>query len=533
MNFLPVLGRELRVMARSSRLYRGRFMTALLAIGIVTWIWMTMGTVGNSAQRAQQIFGALSTFAFIYCLLLGGYVTADSISEEKREGTLGLLFLTTLKCYDVVVGKAAAGSLRAFYSLFAIFPVLTIPILLGGLSSGMVLRMALVLANTLFFSLCLGVLVSACSRHDRKAQAGSFILMLLFTAGFPALLGLLKSEFKWQFANAWFGLSPASGFLNAYDGAYLKNEEIFWAGVAIPHFIAWIAFATSAIVVSRIWQDKPAGAGLVGRWRNGLQRLRGTPEARARYRRRLLEVSPYYWLAARDRLKPFYVGVFLGVCALFWLLLWMNNRRDMMEEGAFFFTAMIVHTAMKIWLALEAGRQIYDDRRNSALELTLSTPLKVRDILEGQFLALLRQFGWALGLIILLDVTAMVLGAQMRTYGAETSWVLSWVAVMIVLLVDAGTIATVGMWLGLSSRRSSRAVVLTLGSVLCIPWLILFALLTYMAIVRFSRFESVPFFIGSYLVISLITDMVLFLWASGNLNSRFREVAVQRFDKAR
>lgn len=531
MNFWPVLGRELRVNARSNRLYWGRFTAALLAIGLVAWIWMTMGSYGNSAQRAQQIFGALSTLAFIYCLALGGFVTADSISEEKRDGTLGLLFLTNLRSHDVVLGKTAAASLRAFYTVIAIFPVLTIPILLGGLSGGMIARMTLVLANTLFFTLCVGLFVSAISRHDRKAQAGALCTIIAFVAVIPAVLALLKFELKWKINDSWFGISPAGSFSTAFDLTYAKDPKLFWTMVLIPHAMGWFFFGGAAFIVRRIWQDRPSGAAL-GRWASFKNWLRGSAARRRNYRAKLLGINPYYWLAARDRRKPAYVGMFLAVCAACWVLLYAHNPRDMLDQEAFLLCAIFLHTILKFWVAAEAGRQLYDDRRNSGLELTLSTPLQVREILEGQFLALLRQFGWAFGLVIAFDIVGMIMGARARQFGAETEWVLAWVAHIFVLLADAGAIAVAGMWLSLTCRRSSRAVAQTLGYVLFVPWLVLFAMFTYMAMVRFSNLDSLKMFIGAYFVVSLVTDMVLFVWASGNLTSRFREVAVQRFERS-
>ena len=54
------------------------------------------------------LFWGLTGSAVFYCLLSGVWFTADCLSEEKREGTLGLLFLTDLKGYDVVFGKLVA-----------------------------------------------------------------------------------------------------------------------------------------------------------------------------------------------------------------------------------------------------------------------------------------------------------------------------------------------------------------------------------------------------------------------------------------
>jgi ABC-type Na+ efflux pump permease subunit len=113
------------------------------------------------AQQGAQLFQLLAYLAFLYTLLSAVRLTADGLSGEKREGTLGFLFLTDLKPYDVVFGKLAATSLPALYGLVAVVPVLAIPILLGGVTLADVLRLALVLLNTLFFALSLALFISS------------------------------------------------------------------------------------------------------------------------------------------------------------------------------------------------------------------------------------------------------------------------------------------------------------------------------------------------------------------------------------
>ena len=125
--------------------------------------------------------------AFLYCLVAGIRSTADCLSEEKREGTLGLLFLTDLRGYDVVGGKLVATSLNAFYGLMAIVPLLAIPLLMGGITNGEFWRTALVLVNTFLFSLAAGMFVSSISKYPRKAFAATLLLLLFFSVGLPLL----------------------------------------------------------------------------------------------------------------------------------------------------------------------------------------------------------------------------------------------------------------------------------------------------------------------------------------------------------
>jgi len=55
-------------------------------------------------QFSQIILIVIAGFAFFFCNLAGVRLTADTLSEEKRNGTLGLLFLTNLRGLDVVGG---------------------------------------------------------------------------------------------------------------------------------------------------------------------------------------------------------------------------------------------------------------------------------------------------------------------------------------------------------------------------------------------------------------------------------------------
>ena len=76
MRFFPVVERELRVMSRGRRVYWGRFLAALIALALVTWVWFTL-TGGSSVDLGKQIFTALSFLVFVYCLIVGVFLTAD------------------------------------------------------------------------------------------------------------------------------------------------------------------------------------------------------------------------------------------------------------------------------------------------------------------------------------------------------------------------------------------------------------------------------------------------------------------------
>ena len=241
----------------------------------------------------------------VYCLAYGRRSTADCLSVEKREGTLGLLFLTDLKGHDVVLGKLVATSVRGFYGLLAVFPVLAIPLLLGGITSGEFWRVALVLMDTFLFSLAIGILGSALSRDQQRAMGANITLLIFFMAAPAACMYALD-----YFAPGLGKLSPllfscpAYAFFLCDDAHYGMASDHFWWSVGVIHGLTWLLVLTAGWIVPRTWQDQPSRAEK-SRWRESWHAWRHGPVAeQSAFRRRTLDANAFFWLAARARTSP-------------------------------------------------------------------------------------------------------------------------------------------------------------------------------------------------------------------------------------
>ncbi|MGD1085846.1 MAG: ABC transporter permease, partial [Verrucomicrobiota bacterium] len=106
MTFLPIVGRELRVAARGRSTYYIRMATASIAVligGMFLLFDLVTSSLGGGFSTTDVMFYTLSWYLFLVCLLAGVFLAADSLSVERREGTLGFLFLTDLKGYDIVL----------------------------------------------------------------------------------------------------------------------------------------------------------------------------------------------------------------------------------------------------------------------------------------------------------------------------------------------------------------------------------------------------------------------------------------------
>lgn len=272
-------------------------MRVVVALGAVITGSVIFGiNVGGSPQKTgQYIFQGLSWLCLLYCLAGGRCWTADCLSVEKREGTLGLLFLTDLKGYDVVLGKLVATSLAGFYGLLAVFPVLAIPLLLGGITNGEFWRVVLVLVNTFLFSLAVGIFGSALSRDHSRTMAANFMLLLLLIVAGPACAGAVAYFTpNNQFVPELLYCSPVYSLYLAMDVVYVGYGGHFWGSVSVVHGLTWVLLVLASWIAPHTWQEQPTGAG-ARRWGEFWRRFRyGQAAGQKAFRRRLLEVNAFY-----------------------------------------------------------------------------------------------------------------------------------------------------------------------------------------------------------------------------------------------
>jgi alpha-tubulin suppressor-like RCC1 family protein len=533
MSFLPIVGRELRGAARRRGTYWVRAIVAGIAILIGTLIFLAkLGT--PAAQSGRAIFQGLSGLLLLYGLASGRGLTVDCLSVEKREGTLGLLFLTDLKGYDVVLGKLAATSLNGFYALLAVLPVLAFSMLLGAVGNAEFWRMVLVLADTFLFSLAVGIFCSALSRDARRASAANFALLLLFVGVFPAMAGLTGYFLPGHpLILQWFYTCPAFPFYLSSDANYKLYTEDFWRSVGAIHLLTWLLVMLASWIVPRTWQDRPLRREKAG-WR-GLWRAwnYGPVAARAAYRKRMLDVNAFYWLTARARLKPVHVWTFLGFIACWWTVCLLRAGDVWWGGGVVIIMALIINSTLKLWVILEAGQQLVEDQSMGTMELLLPTRLDARDILRGQWLALRRQFLRPLMVVIVAEL--LLAWIAIKHEGSDPQLVYMVLAGVVMLVADAFALAWVSMRQALTSRSASRAAISTAARVLILPWGGYGAVQLVIGVWNTlwpeqGWYPEWRFDLGLWFGLGMVADLFFGLVARHQLLSGFRRLAMHRFE---
>lgn len=538
MRFLPIVERELREASRRWGTYWIRVGAAALALAIGGIVLLSFEvSASRPSAIGMRLFVPLVVLVHLYCLLIGIFRTADCLSEEKREGTLGLLFLTDLKGYDIVLGKMAATSLNAIYGALAVLPVLAIPLLAGGVSIGDVWRSGAVAFNNLFFSLAVGMFCSAISRDERKAMGLALLIIVMFAGGLPFFGALLCDWWNtWDPYLAFLVPSPGFAAVAAFEdvakgtGISPRLSSMFYLSLAITHALSWVLLAAACFIVPRTWQDKASSAAAVRRRARWDVVEHGSAGWRATARRRLLEINPFLWLTGRHRMKYVLVWVFLGSIAALWIVGLIKARHAWTDTVAYTWTMLIVHSVLKVWLVTEATRRFSEDRQSGAMELLLSTPMSVKQIVRGQWLALERQFAAPMFLVLVFDFIFLMAA---RT---DRQWVWLCVAGMVMFAADMVTLPWVGMWRGLNSRKPNRAAALAMAQILILPWVFLVLISIIISISLSSaggmggRDLEFEFAVLLWIGLGLGVNAVFGLPARRGLLHEFRRLATTRFE---
>jgi hypothetical protein len=553
--FLPIVGRELRVAARKRSTFWLRIAASLAAILIgCLFLLLSTGGLFPLTSLGGVLFGVITWLAMAAAAGAGLFFTSDCLSEEKREGTLGFLFLTDLRGYDVVGGKLLATSLRCFYGLLAVVPMLAVTLLMGGVTGAQFWKTSLALFNALLCSLAAGMFVSALSRDPQKAMAGTFLFLLVWMFGGMLADWIHQLAARRGFPPRWSLCSPFYVFTTA--GAW--GRAPFWTALGVTQVMAWVLLGLASFVLPRAWQER-ATRKVAARetwsyaWRYGGAGRRG------RLRRRLIERNPVLWLACRERWQALGLWTLAAIAAVTFLIFLAMDA----SAGAWMAwrsVGWVFSAALYLWMASQAGRFFVEGRRSGLVELLLATPVSVHDIVQGQWRALVRMFGPPIALVVLVDLLAQCLSGGTMSFmvsgsgsgiGASLRFImslLSAVAVGVITLANLAAMAWFGMWMGMTSKNNNLATMKTILLVQIIPWMVIsFASVLVIPLLLMTQWAQgllanggtaagmsgimtnwYPLItVGLSLILNVSKDLAFLFWARGRLYASFRDQAVR------
>jgi ABC-type transport system involved in cytochrome c biogenesis permease component len=459
----PVVDRELRVASRRRWTYWGRTAAGAVAIAVMGWI-LGVERRTTGAAFGGSLFAGAAFFAWAYAWLAGAGSSASALSSERREGTLGLLFLTDLRASDILLGKLVATSLGAVYCAAAMLPIMAIAILLGGVSLDEYLRMTLAVAVTMGCSLGVGLWASTFGEKSMRSSGLAILGMVLLSGLVPLIGGLLRylgveqlgisaSEMT-DWYRDWFSwASPVITYSSAFDWGFSSSaRRMYWNSIGFTGVAGILAVIWAQSRLRRIAFDSGATETKQG-WVAWLESWRWpTRSARDAWRRRLLDRGVMVWLSGRLWIRSGLLWALIASGVFFWWLLRLILGMD--NDGPFVWlvVSFVLHALFKMSVASEAPRQFHDDRRSGAMELLMTTPVEPVEMVRGRMRALIRRYAVPLMVLMLLDTGFLVWMTQNRNGVNEREFFwMGWMR-LLTLVLDCGALAWTGMWVGVSSR---------------------------------------------------------------------------------
>ena len=507
MTSLPIVERELGIASRNLGSWVSRWSIAIVAV-CFGGLWLGMAYSVGGMMKGDVFFAILAWACFVYCLLAGLWTTSDTLTREKTDGTLGLLFLTDLRGYDVVLGKMITASLKSFYGVLAVLPVLALPLLMGGVTNDQFWRTAGALLNILIFSLSMGMFFSALSWSSGRAVFWTFFslfsvtmlpLIHLWLGGTASALNFVSPGFAMANASAPVIGTPAAGFSGHW--AWLGS------GLAVSGMLLVLASWT----ISHRWREtklRPQTPSL-GERTDG-DRLQSSAERQSA----ILNANPVGWLVWRVR--SFRTSRRLLMALMITIGLVLPGFVVLAGAGIddlWIFMGSLVWVG-SFWIRLEVARHavttIHEAKASGALEQILVTPVDEKEFRRGHFAAMVRFWMWPVILLASLPIVAALFSMFMEgwifddaLFGVSIMGLMSGL-IAVVFFGDLFALYYSGCWFALRSSNYSAAFWKTFGFVYLLPTI-----------------GSVLFcWMGQF--IWLITDIIFIVWPLTSLQGNFR-----------
>lgn len=392
--------------------------------------WMLSATVGliflfllgASASATATTAPGLKFFqnslfiVLAFITLAGVSYFASAITEEKEEGTLGLLRMTDLDPLAILLGKGTSRLSGALLLLAATMPFTFLAVTLGGISAKQVVASYLCLGAYLVLLANLALLVSVLSSRGAIASA----IMAGVVLGGAGLANLLKAIPGWiaklPYADRVAFIGPAfhsvadvietvnpfrrlgAVLTTGWDGAMVDTQ--FWWSLGLSGAllaVAWLLFdlatgegaqgALPRLVPKSHAGDAPVPAGARAIWQNFAPGRAWLVSA--------LAWKDYHFLhggrlVARAKWIAYAILCGVLVCVEF------GTKGFLNEAGTTIFWLMSCFLALEVMLI--GGRIIRTELREQTLTGLASLPLAMQHImlmkLDGARRSLTPAFTW-------------------------------------------------------------------------------------------------------------------------------------------
>jgi len=462
----PLLGKELLEQSAQKRMYVLRVTYALLLFGTFCFYYVR-NLAGGSVMAlggGARPFGFLVGAQLVTIFLFLPPMMAGAIAQEKERDTLGLLFLTDLTPWELILQKYVGRLIPMLTLLFLSLPLLAVSYSLGGVS----FQMLFYSAGTLFLTcLAVGALALNCSAHEATTFQ-ALVRCWGFCLGFAVCCSIGLPAF-WQVAPSTFG-----------------QATMFFAFMVRFFFMTVIYLLTTFVLLARAQQHLETRAFVPGRnpfghqfkqldqyWKDVRKLLRGILRKRDQeafavagevVRRELRTVGghPQEWSLTGFLLAKMQVPTLLGFAIIFGSIVFIfiffaalldpKSAPFVIIVGGFWILALLT-------VPFVSANAVASERMNERLNALLTTPLTGPEILAEWLTPVQRWIQLLVRPMLLIFVVEALVKFHTQDVGAPR-----WKNLAIYLGMSLLTVGIYPrlvqwscLWIGLQIRNQIRA----------------------------------------------------------------------------
>jgi len=512
-----LIGREFRAASRQKRIYGMRVLMALmLALALLMGVGIQFAS--RTTGSGTGIFAGLGLVIFLFASVFVIAQSCGSIADERRQGTLGLLLLTPLRPFEVVLGKFMARSCEGLQLCLVALPMIVVPFAMGGLTGGQILTVFVVILAQVM--LC-GAVSIFCSAFCKNA-ATAFGAAMLMISGYEILGVILAQAGSFLGVGGvtaypiWTFLNPLAVVIRQFS---MGTGDLAWSMLTLG-FSMVIALAMIGLAAVRVPRVLTADFN-VSRW-VAFARARKIRRSRCRADVK----APIYWLewgrwkSKRNIIFTVAIIALVSVACYVWP-----------GEGTLMVFAQLGGLAsfmLTILMIVSLVRNIQTQKQERIFELMLTAPITDKEWVNQRLQAAWRAYGIPLFLIAIVNA----LGAVAMYSGVMPGEFETWAAICLFAgtLMQSVTIwymlAALSFSVGLSSKSMGSAI----GLIILIYFGAGFAFSIIAGVIGFTLMMSI-FSAGSsgmaahllaQVLVPLVGQFIVGIWVHQRLKTTMR-----------
>ncbi len=488
---LPLLAKELNEQAARRRTYIVRFVyagilfTAACGLFYGSFLQGTGGSAGGLGQ-GRQMFEQLVGLQFWTIYLFLPAISCGCLTVEKERNTLGLLLITTLSPWQIVMQKLLGRLVPMLTFVVLSFPLMAVAYSFGGITADYLWGGIVVLVVTSIEAAALSVMCSAWYPTTVEAFVGNYVLFLVLFYVVPPGWG------PWLFRRA-SDVTFTSTLVSLWLPAALTGGFLF----AARKFVETRAFVPPKNVLLGIFQRLDKFFNEANEVTGGIVLVKdGDP---------LPGLEPVAWRETTKKSLGTFRYLFrilvmlevplILVCSS--LTIGGPGGMDISTVSRLLYILWILAVAM---IVVHAGSVIAAERTRQSLDVLIATPLTGEEIVQQKLQGVRR-------LMKVLRVPFLTIFAFEVWWftGSEYRWTylgLSLASIVIYLPL----LAWIALWMGLKIGSQMKAILGTFA--LVVGWLMMPRIVR--AVFEDMAGINLPLWIESVLALNPVDQIVSF-----------------------